>query len=226
MNSIISNFVHLFQMDKFIQSSPPSVAKIEDDDHQRNVCYSLGIFFVSVFTIMDLMSISRWPDVDRTWHNAVCHCSKVIVKSRSLMKKTSSTSVKIAWVMVFYYKSFRCGHFKPNIAFEVGSGGIFKFWEYWYLFGSIARKKGTRRAQIPLKPLDPPISWIVTQSLIFQIADTFCVFSSTQVYKRPFLWSNCGSVQQWCRRETPELKIQGWIPGDHELLYLSRGSEQ
>ena len=28
-------------------------------------------------------------------------------------------------------------------------------------------KKGTRRAQIPRKPWDPPISWIVTQSLIY-----------------------------------------------------------
>ena len=68
-------------------------------------------------------------------------------------------------------------------------------------------KNGTRRAQIPRKPLDPPISWIVTQSLIFQIADPFCVFASKQIYKRPFLWSCCGSVQQWCRRETPEMKI-------------------
>ena len=68
-------------------------------------------------------------------------------------------------------------------------------------------KNSTRRAQIPRKPLDPPISWIVTQSLIFQIADTFCVFASAQIYKRPFLWSCCGSVQQWCRRENPEMKI-------------------
>ena len=28
-------------------------------------------------------------------------------------------------------------------------------------------ENGTRRAQIPRKPLDPPISWIVTQSLIY-----------------------------------------------------------
>ena len=28
-------------------------------------------------------------------------------------------------------------------------------------------KSGTRRAQIPRKPLDPPISWIVTQLLIY-----------------------------------------------------------
>ena len=28
-------------------------------------------------------------------------------------------------------------------------------------------KKGSRIAQIPRKPLDPPISWIVTQSLIY-----------------------------------------------------------
>ena len=70
-------------------------------------------------------------------------------------------------------------------------------------------KKGNRRAQIPRKPLDPPISWIVTQSLIFQIADPFCVFASTQIYERLFLWSSCGSEQQWCRRETPEMKIEG-----------------
>ena len=88
------------------------------------------------------------------------------------------------------------------------------------------RKKSTRRAQIPRKPLEPPISWIVTQSLIFQIADPSCVFASTQNYKRPFLWSSCVIVEQCCRRETPEMKILGWIPCDHEILWLSRGSEQ
>ena len=79
-------------------------------------------------------------------------------------------------------------------------------------------EKSTRRAQIPQKPLDPPIFWIVTQSLIFQIVDAFCVFACTQIYKRPFLWSFCVSVQQWCRQESLEIKILGWIPGDHEML--------
>ena len=89
----------------------------------------------------------------------------------------------------------------------------------WVLKGKqFALENGTRRAQIPRKPLDPPISWILTQSLIFQIADPFCVFASTQIYKRPFLWSSCDSVQQWCRRETPEMKIVGWIPGENEIL--------
>ena len=37
------------------------------------------------------------------------------------------------------------------------------------------QENGTRKPQIPRKPLDPPISWIVSQSLIFQIADPFCV---------------------------------------------------
>ena len=80
------------------------------------------------------------------------------------------------------------------------------------------KKNGTRRALIPRKPLDPPIFLIVAQSLIFQITDPFCVFASTQFYKRPFLWSSCDSVQQWCRRDTPEMKIVCWIPGDHEIL--------
>ena len=39
----------------------------------------------------------------------------------------------------------------------------------------IQLENATRRAQIPRKPLDPPISWMVTQSLIFQVADHFCV---------------------------------------------------
>ena len=56
--------------------------------------------------------------------------------------------------------------------------------------------------------------------LIFQIADPFCVFTSTQIYKRPFLWPSCGSVRQWCRRETPEMKILGWIPGEHEIFII------
>ena len=42
-------------------------------------------------------------------------------------------------------------------------------------------ENGTRRAQIPRKPLDPPISWIVTQSLIFQIADPFCLCVHTDL---------------------------------------------
>ena len=49
------------------------------------------------------------------------------------------------------------------------------------------QENGTGRAQIPRKPLDPAISWIVTQSLLFQIADPFCVFASTQIYKGPIL---------------------------------------
>ena len=96
-------------------------------------------------------------------------------------------SVSKIWMKVEY--------FLTQLKRETSVRIYIKIISVWYENQIEKLENGTRRAQIPGKPLDPPISWIVTQSMIFQIVEPFCVFASTQIYKRPFLWSSCVSVQ-------------------------------
>ena len=67
---------------------------------------------------------------------------------------------------------------------------IFVFWICTYWEGELniseqfllKLENGTRRAPIPRKPLDPPISWIVTQSLIYFISYFYPTVSTSYFF--------------------------------------------